>query len=408
MKHFRIAGGAPLETKDEDVGFDELKSAFDGYHAEATKAAKEQGEKLVALQKQLEDERKEREDLEARLNRSGLVYAEAKGDDMALAKERSALGKFIKSGDSSELIEMKALSVGNDPNGGYLVLPTMSNSMATKIFDQSAVKRLARVVQVANGDAWEEIVDKDEPDAEWVGETQARNETSTPGVEMNKIPLHELTASPRVTQKILDTSYLDIGAWLEGKVEDKFGRTEGVAFVSGNGILQPKGFLTGTPVTTGDATRAWGTLQYFASGGASGFSATNPADKLKDMVWGLRAPYRRNAVWLMNSNTASQIDKFKDGMGNYIWRDGMTAGAPPSLLGYPVEFDENMPDVGAGEFPIAFGNFNLGYVVVELNAIRVLRDPFIAKPHVVFFTYKRVGGGISNSEAIKLMKVAAS
>jgi HK97 family phage major capsid protein len=359
--------------------------------------------------KALADERKEREALEAKLNRLGLsTGGDMRGNDTALRGELEAFGAFAAKGDASKLLEMKAMSVGSDPNGGYLVLPALSNSMATKIFDLSPMKRLARVETIDSGDSWEEIIDKDEPDAEWVAEYQARNETGTPDVGKHTVRLHEIHASPKVTQKLLDTSQYDVGAWLEGKVANKFGRTEGVAFISGDGVGKPFGLLSGTPVTTGDATRAWGTLQYTATGVSGDFAASAKGDKLKDVLYSLRAPYRKGATWLMNSNTASQIDKFKDSQNNYIWSTGMTAGAPPSLLGYPVEFDENMPDVSAGTFPIAFGNFKLGYVVVELAGIRVLRDPFTAKPNVVFYTYKRVGGDISNSEAIKLLKTATS
>ena len=200
-----------------------------------------------------------------------------------------------------------------------------------------------------------------------------------------------------------------MGAWLEAKVSEKFGRTQGVAFISGNGVAKPFGLLSGTPVTTSDATRAWGTLQYTASGAAGGLATTNPADAFRDMMWSLRAPYRGGATWVMNSNTANSIDKIKNGSGDYIWRDSMTAGAPPTLLGYPVAFDEEMPNVStANAFPVAFGNFALGYVIVELEGLRVLRDPFTSKPHVIFYTYARVGGDISNSEAIKVLKIATA
>lgn len=379
----------------------------------ATALAELQAKSLDAikdLRGQVEAERKEREALELKLGRLSLSGGGGAGgfDTKALHDEREALGAYIAKGDNSKLLEMKAMSVGSDPNGGYVVLPQLSQSMNTKIFDQSPMKRLSRVVPLTEGDSWEEVIDKDEPDAEWVAETQSRNDTGTPELGKQKVPLHEIHASPKTTQKLLDTSYMDVGAWLEGKVSDKFGRTEGAAYISGNGSGKPLGLLSGTPVTTGDATRAWGTLQYFASGAASGLHATAPADAFRTMLWGLRAPYRRNSSWLMNSNTASAIDKIKNSTGDYIWRDGMTAGAPPSLLGYPVEFDENMPDIAADAFPVAFGNFKLGYVIIELNGLRVLRDPFTAKPNVVFYTYKRVGGDISNSEAIKLLKIATS
>lgn len=389
-----------------DDMLESVKSAIDSSMGPLMKVQRERFEKL---ENELKAERTEREALELKMGRLSLSGGPAGGiDNKALHDEREALGAFVANGDNSKLIEMKAMSTGNDPNGGYLVLPALSASMSTKIFDQSPMKRLARVETIPAGDSWEEIVDKDEPDAEWVGEAQARNDTDTPEVAKHRVTLHEIHASPKVTQKILDTSQHDVGAWMEKKVSDKFARTEGTSFITGNGVMKPFGLLSGTPVTTGDATRAWGTLQYIAGGHASTLPTSDPGDVIKNVMWSLRAPYRAGANWLMNSNTANALDKIKNGTGDYIWRDSMGAGMPPALLGYPVEFDENMPDIGADEFPVAFGNFKLGYVIIELTGIRVLRDPFTAKPNVVFYTYKRVGGDIDNSEAIKLLKISVT
>lgn len=405
-KHERIfTKGAGGGGADDDVteALEALSKSVNDM-GESSKAA------LAKITTELASEKKEREGLELKIGRLSLSSTGGGGgfDRGALNDEREALGAYIAKGDNSKLLELKAMSVGSDPNGGYVVLPQLSASMNTKIFDQSPMKRLSRVITMTDGDSWEEVIDKDEPDAEWVAETQSRNETGTPELGKHKVTLHEIHASPKTTQKLLETSYMDVGAWLEGKVADKFGRTEGMAYNSGDGVGKPFGLLSGIPVATSDATRAWGTLQYFPSGAASTLLPAAASDVFRDVMWGLRAPYRKGASWLMNSNTASAIDKLKNSTGDYIWRDGMTAGAPPSLLGYPVEFDENMPDIGANAFPVAFGNFKLGYVIIELNGLRVLRDPFTAKPNVVFYAYKRVGGDISNSEAIKLVKIATT
>lgn len=385
---------------------DELKEAVHRGLDDMTKATMDQFEAVKVV---LAHEKKEREALELKINRMGLSTGGGIGgiETKDLHDAREAMGAYIKHGDATKLVEMKAMSVGSDPNGGYIVLPALSTSMNSKIFDQSPMKRLSRLETITTGDSWEEIDDHDEPDAEWVAEQQARNETGTPDLGKLSVTLHEIHASPKVTQKLLDTSYVDVGAWLETKNADKFGRTEGVSFISGNGVGKPFGLLSGTPVVTGDATRARGVLQYFPSGAASTLHGTNPADAFRNVLWGLRTPYRSGANWLMNSNTANAIDKIKNTTtGEYLWRDSMGAGLQPTLLGYPVEFDENMPDIGTNAFPVAFGNFKKGYVVVELDGIRVLRDPFTAKPHVVFYTYKRVGGGIAESEAIKLLKIS--
>lgn len=318
-------------------------------------------------------------------------------------KERKAIGTFARTGDEAEL---KALSVDSNPDGGYTVVPVLSNTMTTKLWDQSPVRRLARIETITTGDAFEEPVDNAQSGATWVGERESRPATSTPTLGLIRVPVQEIYASQPITQRLLDDSRFDLGNWIEGKISDKFGRSEGAAYVSGDDVKRPKGFLSYDTDSADDSSRTWGKLQYVVSGHASSFASTNPTDALKNLYWAVRAPYRTNATWLMSSATAGQVDKFKDGQGNYIWRDGVTAGAPPSLLGRPVEFCEDMPAVGANAFPIAFGDFKRGYLIVEKAGIKMLRDPFTDKPNVIFYAYRRVGGGLANSEAIKLLKIS--
>jgi HK97 family phage major capsid protein len=319
--------------------------------------------------------------------------------------ERRAIAHFVRTGDEARIIEVRAgMSVGSDPDGGYFVMPAMSAGTTKKLFDDVPMRRLARTETITAGDAWVEDVDFDEPDAVWVGEKETRPETDTPRVGQLRIEVEEIYANQKVTQRLLDDTGRDLGAWLEGKTNDKFVRTEGSAFVSGNGFKKPFGFLSAPVASTGDATRAFGTLQYIPAGHATLIQA----DGLRKLVWGLRAPYRTGATFLMNSNTGSLIDQLKDGQGQYLWRTAMTAGAPNTLLGYPVEISEDMPDVGADTYPVAFGNWKLGYVIVDKAGIKYLRDPFTSKPNVMFYAYRRVGGGVANTEAIKLLKIATS
>ncbi|MGE0776459.1 MAG: phage major capsid protein [Sphingomonadaceae bacterium] len=355
----------------------------------------------------LAGESKARTDLEKRLGRPGF---EPQHSEAAATTEMKAIGNFVRSGaaDWSQDAELKAMSVGSDPDGGYLVTPYLSQSMTTRLRDMSPMRQLARVETMTTGDAFEEPDDRDEVGASWVGETESRSDTDTPQLGMIRIPLDEIFAQPKATQRLLDDTNRDLGAWLESKLTDKFGRSEGEAFVTGNGIKKPRGLLSYTATTEADTVRAAGKLQYVPTGAASAFPTSAPGDVLKTLMWTLRTPYRTGAVWTMNSNTASVVDKFKNGSGDYIWRDGMLAGSPPSLLGYPVYLDEEMPDIGAGEFPIAFGNFKLGYIIVDRPGIKLLRDPYTDKPHVKFYGYRRVGGGLANDDAIKLLKVAAS
>lgn len=353
------------------------------------------------VESQISNEKKEREELEARLNRRGV-----NGADVEVSfdpNENKALARFVRSGEDHEL---KSMSVGSDPDGGYFVLPAQSQTMTTRLYEMSPMRRLARLETITAGDKFEEIDDRGEATATWVGETASRASGATPNLGKIVIPVHEIYALQPVTQKLLDDTDRDLGAWISDKITDKFGHSEGTAFITGDGILKPQGLLTYETNTDADETRTAGKIQHVVSGNASGFPASNAADVLKTLLWKLRAPYRSGASWVMNSNTAATVDKFKNGQGDYIWRDGMTAGSPPSLLGYPVELDENMPDIGGGNYPIAFGNMELAYIIVEKAGVKMLRDPFTDKPNVLFYAYRRVGGGLANDDAVKLLKIS--
>jgi HK97 family phage major capsid protein len=205
---------------------------------------------------------------------------------------------------------------------------------------------------------------------------------------------------------MLDDAMFDVESWLANEIATEFARAEGFAFVKGNGTSQPLGFLSSPTAATIDSARPMGTLQFLATGAAGAFPATNPAEKLIDLVQTLRQPYRQGAVFVMNSSTAAAIRKFKTNDGAFIWQPGLVSGQPASLLGYPVIEAEDMPDVAANSLSVAFGNFKAGYVIAERNATSILRDPYTHKPYVHFYATKRVGGQVVNSEAIKLLKFA--
>lgn len=363
----------------------------------------------------LDDERKEREELEVRINRMGLSPSGdfGRGDKGAFAKECKAIAAFIRSG-GSDVGELKAHSIGSDPDGGYWVLPQVSAGITKRLFDLSPVRRLARVENIVKGDALEELLDLNDIGATRVGEKQARPATTTAQLGKLRIPLHEIYALQPVTQRLLDDSGYDIAGWINGKIADKFGRTEGTEYVNGTGVGEAKGFLAYTTATTADGTRANDQLQHVVSGDANGFVApvaatgVSPADCLISLCYKLRAPYKTggNVAWLMNSSTAAVVSKFKNAQADFIWRDSVAAGQPPSLLGFPVELDENMPDVAAGNYPIAFGNWSLGYCVIERPGLKLLVDQLTDKPNVLFYAYRRSGGDVSNTDCIKLLKIS--
>jgi len=321
-----------------------------------------------------------------------------------------AFDVFLRSGDPADLKLSSEGSVGTQTEGGYWVGPFISDSITATIRESSPIRQIARAetIPAGAGDAFEEILDRDEAAASWVGEKQARPDTDSPDVAAFRVPLHEIYASPKQTQKLLDMTSFDIAGWLNGKVTDKFGRTENTAFVTGDGIKKPRGFLTYPTSATGDATRTWGELEHVVTGAAGAYAGTDPGDALITLVHKLKTPYRDDASWLMNRETAGTTRKLKDGDGNYLWERSVMAGQPDFLLGFPVRLAEDMPDIAANSLSIAFGNFKRAYLIVDHgNGTSVLRDPFTDKPFVKFYTTRQVGGDVANFEAIKLLKFSA-
>lgn len=323
-----------------------------------------------------------------------------------------ALRSYLKSGDTSGIEAMAvqaSMSVGSDPDGGYSVLPAFSNEITRTVKETSPLRDLARVVTI-NTDAFEELVDRDDVGAAWVGEAESRPATDTAQLGKLSIPVHEQYAMPKVTRKLLDDSAIDIGAWLTGKVADKFARAENAAFVVGDGLKKPRGFLSYPTSAAGDDSRPWGTIQHVDTGVSGGFAApdaaaaVSPADVLVSTVYALKSGYRPGAWWFMNSATAAAVRKLKDADGRFIWTDSLQQGQPPMLLGYPVRILEDMPAIAANSLPIAFGDPMRFYTIVERFGIRVLRDELTAKPHVLFYCFRRLGGDVTNFEALKLVR----
>ena len=324
----------------------------------------------------------------------------------AEAPHQKAFAAYLRAGDDDGLrnlgLEGKALSTAVAADGGFLVAPQMAETIQGVLLSSASIRSVATVVNV-DATAYDVLVDRTEAGAGWATETAAITETSTPLIDRITIPLHELSALPKASQRLLDDAAFDIEGWLASRIAEKFARAEAAAFVTGNGVDKPKGFLDYPKVA--NATWTWGNLGHIVSGSASAVTSTDP---LVDLVYALGAEYRAGATFVMNSKTTGVIRKLKDADGRYLWSDGFAAGEPARLLGYPVLVAEDMPDIAAGSNPIAFGNFARGYTIAERPDLRVLRDPFSAKPHVLFYATKRVGGAVSDFAAIKLLRVAAS
>lgn len=308
--------------------------------------------------------------------------------------------KFL-SGD-----EQKALQVGVDADGGYLCPPDLTGRIVQKLFDLSPIRQIADV-QLISGGALEGIEDTGEADAGWTGETSTRSETNTPTIGKYSIPAEEMYAEPRATQKLLDDAVFDVESWLSAKVADKLARVEGAAYVVGNGVSKPRGFTTYTTAATADASRTWGQLEHVDTGANGDFAASNPADKLFDLEAAFKPGYLAGANWVTRRSVIVKVRKFKGSDNNYLWQPGLQAGKPATLIGYPITMAEDMPALATNSLSMALGNFKLGYQIVDRFGVRILRDPFTAKPYVKFYTTKRTGGAVVHFEAIKFLRFTA-
>ena len=343
---------------------------------------------------------------------------------------KKALNNYIRRGSAAlnDSGIRNALSTGSATTGGFWVTPDVSGRIVELVFQTSPVRQLA-AVQTIGTDALEGWNDLDEPDSGWVGEQQARTETNTPQAQTKwSIPMHEQYANPKVSQKQLDDSFFDVEGWLTRKVSSRLSRQENLAYVSGDGILKPKGFLCSayqaSAITGKQSKSTWGVLTYLKSGAAGDFAAADPGDKIIDLIAALKVEYRSGAVFACNTTTLAAIRKLKDGQGNYLmipgfsnaFTTGVNLGTATvggiayggQLLGFPVAELQDMDDIAANSFSLAFGNFAEAYQIIDhATGIRVLRDPYTAKPYVQVYTTKRTGGDVVNFEALKLMKFAA-
>ena len=352
------------------------------------------------LQKQ--DDRMNKLDRKTMMNARPALAAAAAED----APHQKAFAAYLRSGDDDGLrgleLEGKALNTSVAADGGYLVDPQTAATIQSTLSSTASIRSIANVVNV-DATSYDVLVDHSELGAGWATETSAVTETDTPQIERISIPLHELSALPKASQRLLDDSAFDIEGWLAGRIADKFARSEANAFVSGDGVDKPTGMLT-YPTVDND-TWTWGNIGYVPSGTAGGITR---ADPIVDLVYALGAEYRSNGTFVMNSKTAGTVRKLKDNDGRFVWVDGLAVGEPARLMGYRVLIAEDMPDIDDDAMAIAFGDFSAGYTVAERPDLRVLRDPFSAKPHVLFYATKRVGGAVSDFAAIKLLKFAVS
>ena len=355
-------------------------------------------EHLSRISQALDSYKSRVDQLETAYSRPAAAFGEEKFNRNRHSEYSKAFCTYLRKGMDAGLehLQTKALSVGTDADGGYLVTDEMSERIVKNIYESSPMRQLATVETIST-DSLDLIEDTSEMAASWIAEAAARNETNTATLGKHVIAVHEMYAQPKATQKLVDDSSVDIEQWVADKVAEKFARLESTAFISGDGSGKPKGILSYTAGT------AWGQIEQINSG----TSAVVTGDGLVKLFYALKADYARRATFLMNRSIVQAVRLLKGTTNDqYLWQPGLAAGAPDTLLGVPVVHAADMPVAAAGSLSVAVGDFRSAYLIVDRVGVRILRDPFTEKPFIKYYTTKRVGGEVVNYEAVKLLKLA--
>lgn len=393
MKHLRQLETRSAEPADAAAVLSEIKTAFGEYQESVTDLA----ERLAKLEDQ-------RELAETRAARPG-VGATERGSRQSPDDQKgiTEFKNFLKRGTPMET-KLTQVAVGSD--GGFALPEIIDRFIDNQLLAINPMRQLATVVQVGSPD-FKQLVGVRGTGSGWVAENATRSETNTPTMQEVAPTFGMVYCYPRATEESLNDILFDVETWLQTNVADEMALQEATAFTTGNGTARPTGFLAGpTPVTTTDATRAFGMLQYIPGGQAAALPTS--IDTLIGMQYRLSSPYRANAVWQMNSNTASLLRQYKDTTNQYLWQPATQQGQPEMFLGYPLILNEQMPDVAANAFPIAFGDFRRGYLIADLVGTRITRDEVTQPGFVKFYIRRRVGGKLRDTNAIKLLRISTT
>ena len=388
----------------EEIGkaFNEYKATNDARIEELKKGgqAGEHEEKLARLEAKLAQLEEAKSALEAKLNRPG----NPGNPDPEKEEYRKSFDDWLRKGADGGL-SAKTVNTGSDADGGYAVPEIVNMNVYNLLRSAVPMRGVCSVISIGSNN-YSQLVGTHGATGGWVGESDARSATNTPKLERVSAVMGEVYANPQATQASLDDMYFDVEGWLGSEIAEEFAIMENAAFTNGNGTNKPKGLFAYPTAATKDGTRPFGTLQFIKSGAAGAFPAS-PGDLLIDLVTAVKTGHLANARFMFNRLTQAAIRKFKDADGNYLWQPGLQAGVPGLLLGYPVAVNDDMPDIAADSLSVAFGNFAAAYTIVDRIGIRMLRDPYTNKPMVGFYSTKRVGGFLKDSEAVKLLKFSA-
>lgn len=440
------AADVPYEKREEPTlknvaeALDKINTAFTEYRAtndqriEAIKAGKSTADLDAKLAKMdeamdsLSEQKSRLEKVETKLARPGAFSGgdRGQGESQEEAEYKTALFDWMRSpkdfdreqrmSQAYKALEAKSAAggretrstqatVGNNASGGYALPEVIERTITRLSVDISPIRQIATVRTVGSTD-YKELFDIGGAGFEWLGETDTRNQTDTPNLVEVAPTFGMASAKPQASEESLDDLFFNVEDWLTSSAAESMAVGEGAAFINGNGTKKPTGILGGpAPVLTADSGRAFGTLQYFASGQAAAMPS-NP-DMFYDMIYSLRARYRNNAQWLTSKLVLAALRKYKDGDGRYLWQPALTAGQPATFMNYGITEAEDMPAVAANSFPLAFGDFKEGYLICDRVGMRITRDEITTPGFVKFYVRKRVGGKLRNTQAIKLLKIAA-
>lgn len=380
-----------------------LQAAFGQFKAEHTKqlenikaghSGADQEAKLQKINGALDSLQKEVEDAHTKIASAQMG---APGAALRDKEYTDSFNAHMRKGDVQA-----ALNKGTAEEGGFLTPVEWDRTITDMLRNESPMRQLAQV-QVTGKAGWSKLFNMGGTGSGWVGETDERPETDTPTLKALGFGHGEIYANPAATQQMLDDAEINIEAWLAAEVQAEFAEQEALAFISGDGVKKPAGILTYVTGGANASKHPFGAIKAINSGAAADISS----DAALDLIYGLPKKYRQNAQFLTNNLTIAKLRKLKDGDGNYLWQPSAQAGQPATFHGYGLAEDENMPDVAANALPILFGDFKRGYLIIDRMGVRVLRDPYTKKPYVLFYTTKRVGGGVQNTECLRAMKVAA-
>jgi len=405
------AMGAPETKADLARAIDDMHGAFEAFKQTNDERLAElerksgadvvTSDKLARIEAALDANRRRMDDLVLKSHRPSLSGAPSAG----ASEHKSAFEGYVRGGNEAGLrtIERKALT-GGDSDAGFTVPVEVEGEVMRRLAAISPIRGIAGVRQVSSS-TYKKPVTSAGPATGWVSETAARPTTDAPTLSELKFETMELYAMPAATSTLLDDTAVDVDQWLADEIETVFAEQETKAFVAGSGSGKPKGFTTYNLVE--ETSWTWGKLGFVSSGASGAFPATGASDTLIDLVYTLKAGYRQNASFVMNRSTQAAVRKMKDSEGHYIWAPPAIPGTRASLLNFPVVEAEDMPEIAPDEPAIAFGDFRRGYLIVDRQGIRILRDPFSSKPYVLFYTTKRVGGGVQDFDAIKFLRFSA-